>query len=381
MKSKRQEVQLYTDPALYPWQVVEGDGETWILMRQKIKVVNKEIVQIQDVFLEDFSWEVLIKEKERSLYKGVIKLGVFCQLQAIEKEYDGVLHISSEESCSRELFLKDERIRSKERQEENEENQFSSLLLEALSTKQKEETGEEKENLYLQYHWQAWLKGVGNTEEVPKIVKVHAAQIGLKTVLVEVLVNLRKANNNNEIDKLLQKEVSDNFSLVREEIIFHIDDDIQEVVGICSQRGFYRCLVEQLAREIIISDLNYFTIFYVSPHKGAERLLLASGTLAERIRMASKTLPQVTPVHYEIRNKWVNPLLMDKNRIMTKNEYLMLINHEVINIEQKSDQAQVIPLLPKLVVRNKPGEKYMKKNQKKVSQQQNSTYSISFTKF
>ena len=61
---------LQPEKPAYPWQILEADGETWVIVRWKEVVTTQPLRDLEGVYLENFSWELLAEQEEKCFYAG-----------------------------------------------------------------------------------------------------------------------------------------------------------------------------------------------------------------------------------------------------------------------------------------------------------------------
>jgi hypothetical protein len=244
---------------------------------------------------------------------------------------------------------------------------FVSLLFDKI----KPLSNQDKADSYcscLEIPWQAWLYGRGGERE-PKIIKVHLAQVGISTLLVELLVKLETIPN-----IILQKVPQDGYALMpKEEIVLSVKGaSIQEVLGLAVRRAFYNCYCDPTGKGLVLENLKKSTMVYVDGSMGGERLLAASHIFSENNKIKYKPLPDFQPFYYQFHKQSTQLLQVDTEMVLCKSEFLWTVDFTV----KKPPTAPPEPILSRelpqagafsgtiLRTRPKPGEKWQKKDGK-----------------
>lgn len=359
-------VELQTVDPAYPWQSLVGDGCTLVILRQKIKT-QEGIGNLSGVVKEEFNWSLFTPDKDNRLYKGNIKFEVSFKEAETENLYlaadeDEHIFYTKLDQPSVSLGAGDNRIEAP--------TVFPSLIFTELTGEKQPETADTRK-YSAEIPWQVWLYGSGQEKE-PQLIKVHLAQVGLKTLLLEVVLRLETGEQPD-----LQK-------IRKEELVITLQGaSIMEIIGLGAQRFLYDCRRDPTGQNLIIENMKRIWLVYVHEQPGGERLLAASFIIKEKNKIPFSPLPPVQPAHCVLSDQGVEYVLVDADKIL----YKAAISSLIKLTEQKSEEqetgeeepnqsntiqrstvavsslqpspssGQVVTLQP----RPKPGEKWLKK--------------------
>ncbi|MDD2212433.1 MAG: hypothetical protein PHS83_05735 [Clostridia bacterium] len=364
-----QNMLLFPEKPGYPWQVLEADGETWLIVRRKEKVSAHPLSEVSGVSLKKFAWTLVYENAEKCFYRGEIAFQVNYQEMESTPEKTEAQDPWMEEYLFNELLLTEKKEEGFLSLEENplslkEENRvvetaFSTLLLDGAELDGGQDSpplvGNKTWEVVLP--WRSWLRGKG-TNKPPLLKKVHVAQIGLSTLLLEALIKLERKE---EFD--FAKE-EDPLTVVAEETIFEItQDSVCEIMGLSTERGLGKCSYEARCECLLLQYLKKISLVYVSSYQGGERLSLASSVGEESIRMKN-CAESLYPVGVTSGSEQVKWGLIGENKIFSQSKSFCKIQREL-----EEEKGEVIPESSKPVIkealpfikRNKPGEKWLKK--------------------
>jgi len=376
MIEKIETCELALEEAGYPWQAVEGDGVTWLLLRRKNNTAPNRISGLDRVVLERFTWDILAREEKRTVYAGSLAVAVRYFGPGAAEE--GALTAADEdENLCRELFAGAEpggrqpRLQTGfEFSEEppEEETSFPSIVLDAVEEaphSREIKTGCGTECWRTELVWKAGLSGEG-VAAPPRLVKLHLAQLGLYTLLLEAAIRLEtmpeQAGAHRGGGEFLAVPRKTTALLLKGE-------EILEVLGIAQQRGFFAALVDDENRNAAITNLLKTTLVYVSARKGGERLLAASHVCAEESRLPWSSALEFPPSSYSCKMEHLKTMQPDAGRIICETRVWRSANHEYPPTKPKQANtlaaAHSKSALEKMEVnrldRKKPGDKWRKK--------------------
>ena len=373
IKSKRE---LELDTIVYPWQVMEGQGETWLILRQRKLVDTVEIKELRDVMLNESSWTIAIRQAGRSLYKGNIGFTVYYMDKDVEETDDVVsAEAPQEESSCRRLFNDGKAIvLTHMKKRESPSTIFPSILKDQVKTAGQH--GPEPNGVKtceISMPWQAWLYGEGESGE-PEVVKVHLGMDGLKTILLEVAVKI-------QVKQDLRLTCFTKYKCAlppKEEVLYTIQEvAVQEVIGAVVDRAFYAASVDPLTAHLNLRYFKKTIVIFVSAVNGGERILTASALNYEQTKMTGIPAPPVPPVFYRCLIRTKDVLAIDANKVLCKNEYLWLLDYTGENLKdcQQETKAAPLALVPgdaapsqsAIPPRQRPGEKWLKKTGKQAN--------------
>jgi hypothetical protein len=282
---------LIAESYCYPWQVLEADNETWIIMRWKERISSTPLSKICSVSLSDFSWNRDYNSQEKRFYCGEIALEVSYQEMAPNLPKIEMDKPWQEEYLFRKLLFTGQGLTidaSNRKKTRLCETAFAELLLEGEELKGQDSFAEENKVCKFTAPWRGWLKGSGDDEK-PLLKKVHVAQIGLYTLMVEAVIKLetRKSNIANSLSGVNGVNGDTKvYTVLSEETMFKlIDDSVLEVIGIPVERAFWRYSYDAKDEKLVLENIKKTSLLYISAVTGGERILIASVLGSELITM------------------------------------------------------------------------------------------------
>lgn len=355
----------------YPWQSVEGEGETWVILRARKKFDGLLIDEINRIFIEKFIWEKALDRSGKQLIKGSIALGVVFSGHhpgEEKKEFEGA---EIEESLYRQLLINSQSIESKSSGNRAEDNdtQFTGLLLDgdavALGPDYAKEKGER--DWFLELPWQAWICGSPGEKEV-KISKIHASQLGINTLLIEVLLRL------NDLESIRPEDYGKEGFMAgyQEEWSLEVEGEpVSEVLGLTVERGFYDSSADKKSQSLYLDNCKKLTVIFISERKACERFLTAFCVTRESHNLSMADLPPVQPLSYQFYKRLQKFIKIDFHKIITRLEYYWRVIYESENLPETvaENPQEKIPVsttqentsLP--VPRKRPGERWLQKKE------------------
>lgn len=352
---------LFPEKPCSPWQVVEADGETWLIVRWQKKVSTKPLWYIDGVSGEEFSWDIVYNTAEKSFYHGEIVFQVsYKEHVSKQKEIKVKKPWQEEDLFNKSLFKKTKKnkVIFQEREKRIKETSFSTLLLDQVEFKKQQDSfGVGCKIWKVVLPWRCWLRGKGNNEQ-PVLKKVHVAQVGLYTLLLEALIKFERKGALNCTE---EQRVT---SVVPEEAMFKIaEGSVQEVIGVAIERALGRCFYDARSKSLFLSYLKKPSLIYVSSQKGGERFLIASNVGEESIRIKNYA-DSLYPVGFEIRTEEVKLGLVDKEKIYYQGKNFYSVQKEWAEKRDDVSSEKSPPTMKEVarpIKRNKPGEKWLKK--------------------
>lgn len=355
----KQRCNLQIAPLSYPWQVVEGDGESWVILRCKCKLTLKEVMELHGATLEDFAWKVSLEQGENHLYQGKIALNIYYNSKsffAIDKEF---AESDEEEDLIRTSIINEESSKEVNFREETEySSDFASIIVDKEElTKKEEEDFSSAEVWNVEIPWQAWLHGMGQDRE-PLVEKVHVAQVGLSSLLVEALIKLEKKQ-----DPLKSSDDNEIIFKNTEELYFTIQEEkIAEIGGLHTVGSFFTTYFNS-NKQLTLENLKKINLVFISDITGGERFWVASHIIEEKNILNLGENLQVQPADFQCYKKKLKLILYDDHTVIWKAEYMIRAmfaeNMRSMNIVQEEAPKTVETKEP--VPRKRPGEKWLKK--------------------
>jgi hypothetical protein len=392
---------LLPEKDTYPWQIMEGDGQTWLILRWREKVSKRPIAQLGHVRLEDFQGKVSYENRERKFFSGAIALTITYWVSPTERKPYVVNEPWREESTCEEFFMKEVQSpfwAGRKREDELKDNgqaevsvvsSFLSLLLSGEDLRRREESLDKDKNEHEHEHehedeeqkvwlvqspWRCWFRGngTGGGIPVPECVKVHVAQVGLYTLLLEAVIKL-ESEAGEGLEKQAgdgrEKQGADRPQEMRQEFahryLLRLEDlPPAEVLGVVAERAF-PCLSYQLKEKMLgASFLKKFSLLYIKAREGGERFKIASHFTTEKLLFAGFREP-------------VYPLLVQSKRVQSavvplgaqrwyysETEVFRLtvaLPEKQAAEESKAVKAVAGATVNTLPKRGKPGERWLKK--------------------
>ena len=359
------QIELTLESPDYSWHIAESDRETWVILRNKKRLEACLITAITGITLERFTWDIFLQEKEKRLYKGMLSLFIKCAITNMSDIRSAFPDAAYEEGLSRELFIRAEKASFPQYQrKEGHSRLFADVLLDGAETRGF--TKEEMDiGIMIDAPWQAWLYGEGKTVE-PELIKVHATQTGLSSVLLEAVIKLEVHK-----EEVLTNPTRTNTSFImKDETILNIkDNEIDEVIGIAERTAFYANYHRPGAENIILESFKKTSVIYISPQTAQERIMVASVISREQKEITSHHLPSVCPVGFQLSKRSRKIVRDFTKKVVYQNEVLYTLDYETKKediteevIPKLESMSAVSAVIPMPLVRQKPGEKYFKKS-------------------
>lgn len=416
--AREQEQVLIPEKHTYPWQVLEGDQETWLILRWREKVSKRPIEQLGPVRLEDFQGKVSYAEGERKFFSGTIALTVTYRVTPTERKPYVVQEPWREESICEEYFTQEgqgpfwgggqktdeqkaDAYKADDHKEDAQQDNlqakasvssiFPSLLLGREDLRRRKEVGakdekeaqekevkaEEEQQVWLvQSPWRCWFRenGTGSGMPVPECVKVHVAQVGLYTLLLEAVIKLA-AEAGEDLEKQAgygeEKQGADRPQEMRQEFahkyLLRLEDlPPAEVLGVVAKKAFPCLSYQQKEKMLGASFLKKISLLYLTAREGRERFTIASHFTTEKFLFAGFREP-------------VYPLLFQSKRVQSAvvplgTERWYYSETEVFRLatalpeKQAAGEAKAVKAITGATVsvlpkRGKPGERWLKKGE------------------
>ncbi len=369
MIPRKKEVELRPDYAGYPWQEVGSSAERWLILRQKKTMAFIDIEKVTGVEVSDNEWDMACDD-EGSLLNGTVRVVAICQGTAFsEKDAEGCW--PEDESLGKEYFMwvKEPSVQKRDEQKEEYQSGFSSLITDGNGiVPQKREETVNRQVLEVKLPWRTWLEGEEGDIK-PIVSKIHVSQVGLSTVLVEVLLRLEKEKEDKEKEKTSTGCVS--LPLPPEELMLVVKEGyIQEIIGVMENRAFSSCYTDEWAKELFLQNTRKTSLLFISSHKGGERFLTASCSIDTEDKLSWKQPVTLLPLSYHYENKAGGSVRLSSSKALCRNHFICTVTTEYerkkkkpsvesevgkLTIQKEKEPASVQP------VRKKPGERFLKK--------------------
>jgi len=299
-----------------PWQVVEGEGQTWIILRSKLTVPHQEITALGPLALDSFISELVESKGERGFYRGRIKLRAYYQSRdycLAEREclpavYDE--HLAREQLADPVQYPVSVNLP---------ETAASSIFLSRLCEEiPRNVDGKDYTPWQLEIPWQGWLWG-GNAGATPKIVFAHLGQVGLETLLCEVLISLAAPGN----EKSIPETLASNCFLATDEVVFNLGKPgISKLLGSAVQRAFYQLRPERKA-QLTLEYLTKVYLVFVSSQAGGERILVASASIPASLQLSLHQYPSLPLYVKKMESQKLMLALAGERKVVMKEQKLI----------------------------------------------------------
>lgn len=327
---------LTSESYSYPWQVLEADNETWIIVRWKERVSSKPLSKVCGVALDNFSWDVVYQDGGKCFYGGEIAFEANYQEEDFPVNITGIAEAGKEEALFRELLFTGRRIAidsSKKRKDGVCGTSFSELLLEGEELKEEVSSSAEEKTWKFCTSWRAWLKGKGENEE-PVLQKVHVAQVGLYTLLVEAIIKLELSK------QYVDNEDKEICTVLPEEIMFELcADSVCEVIGMPVARAFRECSYNEKEEKLLLREIKKTSLLYLSSLTGGERFLTASAFADELITIKNYLAP-LYPAAIEVWQENVTQTVVDEKGIFYTGKVFCRIEVDPVDMKAEPEQEE-----------------------------------------
>lgn len=366
MKVIKQEIELKPENPAKLWQVIEGDGQTWVILRRRIYLPDHRITELGELILEGNSWEVLKDAESRVLYRGSLKLKAYYRSKKIcdlefncrEAVYDehqvwellaatkGQYLLPPPQSASKTAALG---------------SAFLSRLYEELNTEPPLDDSK-MSHWEMEIPWQAGLEDRGLPKK-PEIIAAHLGQTGIGTLLCEVLICLI-AEEKQEV-KVKNPEI--HTFLAGEEVVLNFPlGRMDKVLGSAVKRAFYQ-LKSGKETSINLTYLTKVGLIYICPEPGGERFLTAWSLIPGNLDLPVRCLPAFAPGRVMIENIKVTTVLTNEKKALFKEQFMISIGHRAQGLPEmkrnKEEEAKgELAVVKQMYTRIRPGEKWLKKN-------------------
>lgn len=373
MKLKLKEVELQLEQPTRPWQVIYGEGKTWIILRCKYKIPEQEISELGQLSVVSNDCQLLTAKNNLFYYNGIVRLTASYRGDNNPHQnaaHEGIVYdeqearkqLSDTKWCPLQAEGKEPKVSGS--------SIFPSQLY--LEPSLSAPTGNNGFSIWqIELPWQGWLQG-GELEGKPEIVVAHLGQIGLNTLLCEVLLCLTTRDDNEQENIWLNK----NSYLVSEEAAFIIPGQfLTEVVGSVVQRAFFQLKPERKTALEMEHWAKVYLIFLGSNTSG-EKILTAWGLIANKIKIPYNQ-ENIVPVFISnIKQDKISLVRVSEQKVIVKAQTLFSIEEKPqVDIttediaplaENKEDRLNVaVSSSTVLAYRPRPGQKWLNKKEKK----------------
>lgn len=318
-REPEEEQVLIPEKYTYPWQILEGDNQTWLILRWREKVSNKPIEQLGHVLLEDFQGKMSYENGEKKYFSGVIAFKITYRVSPTGRKPYVVDEPWREESTCEELISKQEKSsfwgggKKEDAQKDHPQagaavlSSFPSLLLGSQDISRRGKIADESENgdedeekkvWLVQSPWRCWFRGncAGGGIPVPECVKVHVAQVGLYTLLLEAVIKL-ESEAGEDMEKQdgdgngLEVQGADRHKEMKQEFTHKYllrlqDPPPAEVLGVVVEKAFPHISYQMKEKMLCESFWKKFSLLYIKAREGGERITIASNLTEEKLLFA-----------------------------------------------------------------------------------------------
>lgn len=378
MKLKKEiKLSLTPEKCLYPWQILEAEGETWLILRWREKVASVPIAHLDKIVLEDFSWELTCQEGQKQLFSGKIGFKAVYQEEILgQNPYNEEEPCLEEMICENLLPIKWENDFGKsEKKSKNEitaHSSFPAILLDGKELEQGRLNAEHNYHKNLEKSgkiwrvyspWRCWVKNSTGSIK-PVCLKVHLTQVGLYTLVLEVLLKLQ-AETGEETSNNRNKPAQ----MPEQKYILQINNDSPaQVLGVAVERAFPRFAYQAGREKICLRYLKRLSLIYLRSREGGERLAMASADEESTVLFEEKGNPELLyPVGFALSREKSEVVLVGDNTSYYGETEIAILEMEPSpqKVEEKNaavntDLGGIVLPLPK---RCKPCERWLKKGE------------------
>lgn len=382
-----QMVELFVEEPIQPWQVVKGQGQTWLIMRRKFKLAEQEIIELGHLVLESNSCRLVSTDKEKFLYQGNIGLKAYYRsgnkspskpvTKSVYDEEEARERLKSTVNCP---LMSEEKKTS-----ESVASIFSSRLYLEPTWEPGAEDMKEFSVWPIELSWQAWLLG-GKVQDEPKIVAAHLSQIGLSTLLCEVLICLSAEDHSREAELSLENQKF----IMNEEVALIIPERyLTDVVGSATQRAFYQAKPGPKAS----LELSYWTkikLFFIGDKSGGERILTAWAVFANNLRVDYPAPLELQPFISDVRQEKITLVRAGEQKVILQAQVTLNLIEGVSrqeelpesSLEEKVSVEEQVDSLPNnIFARPRPGVKWQNKKKQKPRTDKSAQHKVLTIKF
>lgn len=372
MEILKREIDLNLEVPSYPWQFVDGDGQTWVILRSKMQMPNESITELGDLLLEDISCQLLKSADGKVLYGGKLKLQAYYNSKSHYELNLPCPEAANDEHKAREQlsYIKEcPLIKNEVAEETVATSAFLSKMYEELVVTTTADIAEMRK-WQIELPWQAWIEG-GELIEEPQIVFAHLGQVGMGTLLCEVLINLGAQDEERVGNQLSEGDCF----LAGEEVVFNFSQDrIDKIAGSTLRRAFQK-IKPGRNNTLNLEYLTKVSLVYISAEPGGERILAAWALVPGSLTLPMRSLPSLVPFIGRMKNEKITIVLTNEKRVLFKDQFVVTLGEgdqvkaiepqKLIALEPKEKiEASVADSSQQNVafVRPRPGDKWLKKS-------------------
>lgn len=399
LEIKKEQV-LIPEKRTYPWQILEADHESWVIFRWREKVSKRPIEQLGQVRLEDFEGKMSYEDGEKRYFSGAIAFTITYRVSPTGRKPYVVNEPWREESTCEEFFMKQAQSPlggGRKREDEQKDNpqaeasvssSFPSLLLSSEDLRRWEESedkdeseheheheDEEKKVWLVQSPWRCWFRGnyAAGGIPVPECVKVHVAQVGLYTLLLEAVIKL-EPQSGEDMEKQagdgMEKQGADQHREIKQEFTHKYllrlqDSPPAEVLGVAVERAFPRISYQLKEKMLGESFLQKLSLLYIKAREGGERFTIASNITEQKLLFAGFSEPVYPLVQSKRVKSAVVPVGAQSWYYWETEVYSLAteLPEKQAPEEIKAVNAVVGATVYALPKRGRPGERWLKKGE------------------
>lgn len=407
------EIQMILEDPEFSWHILEGDCETWLVLRGRKRLPDCEINGITQIALERFDWEIAAEAARRALLQGELGFRVSCGIVRLDTLRAHCSARAEEEALARELMLRADRCGFPAYQPEACAAACATLFADRLldardirsmdedeSEEKKEEESETElsEAVVFVLPWRAWLNGEGERQK-PRLVKVHVAQTGFGSLLLEAVIRLEtRVGDGTQIkpeagtcEAAFGEKGEQHRFLLEDERVLGLKErdaeriiEVEEIVGLTETPVYTTLNQKQSGAFCLLDSYIKLGVIFITPRKAEERILVAGALLREEKSLAGRLLPPAPPVLIGLTRQARNIVMAPGNKLLWRSETICSLDYEMHTEKDKTEKdkteknlhkkdinkteaapATSVTPLPLLSLsplsRPKPGEKYLRK--------------------
>jgi hypothetical protein len=195
---------------------------------------------------------------------------------------------------------------------------------------------------------------------------VHLGQIGLGSLLCEVLIHLNGAEESGKEQDLHGGTAF----VVEEELALTLPQElIGEVLGNSILHGFLT-LRPAYKPGLFVEYWTKGSLIFVGADGGGERILSASGVVAESMELPLLAVPAFLPGALKLKKIISRHVLINSGKALLRNRFITSFSEEepspaIAPLKSTGEEKKVEPVMKTVAppVRPRPGQKWMKKNE------------------
>lgn len=358
MKNWKNILEMKLEENTMPWQIVEGDNETWVILRRRVSLAPNAIQEISGSSIDFSKWTVFETAGEGTVCKGNLGLVITYKLQ---KE-SGPLRLSNAGGTGEALFQDyfQQGVSLEPQKWQQGPGEYSSAFTSLLVKDPYQKGVGSGEEVHLDLPWQVRIRSARKISE-PEAVLIHLFQEGISTILVEAVLKL-----NHETTKPRIVEKNKHYLTAEEGVAVIQDDRIQEAIALVVKRSFKNIDCGVAGRVLRVRAVARYTLVYLSQNVGGPRIQAAYCLKEEENIYKPHSLPPYLPANQRYYNSSSLLTKIDSQKAAYKFETFLEITNDLLSPEEKPQLFQEPSLPPKPITvscktRKRPGEKWFKK--------------------